>query len=92
MVDMVSIFGYLAAILTTLSFLPQAIKTIRDKNTEGISLIMYSMFTAGVLLWLVYGVFIKDVPVIIANLVTLILAVTILVLKVKYSTGAKVNK
>lgn len=92
MADMVSIFGYLAAILTTLSFLPQAIKTIRDKNTEGISLIMYSMFTAGVLLWLIYGIFIKDVPVIIANLVTLILAVTILILKVKYSTGAKVNK
>ncbi|MGG1679354.1 SemiSWEET transporter [Neobacillus sp. NRS-1170] len=86
MEDIVSIFGYLAAILTTLSFLPQAIKTIREKNTEGISFIMYGMFTAGVLLWLIYGLFIKDIPIIVANFITLILALTILVLKVKYSS------
>ena len=91
MEDIVSIFGYLAAILTTLSFLPQAIKTIREKNTEGISFIMYSMFTAGVLLWLIYGLFIKDIPIIVANFITLILALTILVLKVKYSTGTKMK-
>jgi MtN3 and saliva related transmembrane protein len=87
--DIVPIFGYLAAILTTLSFLPQAINTIKEKNTEGISLIMYSMFTAGVFLWLVYGLFIKDFPIIFANIITLILAVSILVLKVKYSTANK---
>jgi MtN3 and saliva related transmembrane protein len=87
--DLVPIFGYLAAILTTLSFLPQAIKTIKEKNTEGISLLMYSMFTAGVFLWLIYGLFIKDFPIICANTITLILAVSILVLKVKYSTADK---
>ncbi|MDN3017886.1 SemiSWEET transporter [Paenibacillus sp. BSR1-1] len=92
MEDIVSIFGYLAAILTTLSFLPQAIKTIREKNTEGISFIMYGMFTAGVLLWLIYGLFIKDIPIIVANLITLILALTILFLKMKYSgRGTKIK-
>ncbi|MGG3465991.1 SemiSWEET transporter [Neobacillus pocheonensis] len=91
MEDIISLFGYLAAILTTLSFLPQAIKTIREKNTEGISFIMYGMFTAGVLLWLIYGLFINDIPIIIANFITLILALTILVLKVKYSAGTKMK-
>lgn len=89
MKDFIPYFGYLAAILTTLSFLPQAIKTIKEKNTEGISLIMYSMFTAGVLFWLMYGLFINDLPIIVANMVTLILAVSILFLKIKYSAGAK---
>lgn len=89
MKDFIPYFGYLAAILTTLSFLPQAIKTVKEKNTEGISLIMYSMFTAGVLFWLMYGLFINDLPIIVANMVTLILAVSILYLKVKYSTDAK---
>jgi MtN3 and saliva related transmembrane protein len=89
MMDFVPFFGYMAAILTTLSFLPQAIKTIKEKKIEGISLIMYSMFTAGVFFWLMYGLFINDFPIIVANMITLILAVSILVLKVKYSTGAK---
>lgn len=89
MKDFIPYFGYLAAILTTLSFFPQAIKTIKEKNTEGISLIMYSMFTAGVLFWLMYGLFINDLPIIVANMITLILAVSILYLKVKYSTDAK---
>ncbi len=87
--DFIPIFGYMAAILTTISFLPQAIKTIKEKNTEGISLVMYSLFTSGVLMWLVYGIFVKDTPIIIANSITLILAVTILALKIKYSTLAK---
>ncbi|WP_026568403.1 SemiSWEET transporter [Bacillus sp. UNC41MFS5] len=89
MQELVPIFGYAAAILTTLSFLPQAIKTIKEKNTEGISLVMYSLFTSGVFLWLVYGLFVKDIPIIVANSITLILAVTILALKIKYSAIAK---
>ncbi|MCM3116003.1 SemiSWEET transporter [Neobacillus sp. MER 74] len=89
MQQLIPIFGYAAAILTTLSFLPQAIKTIKEKNTEGISLVMYSLFTSGVFLWLVYGLFVKDIPIIVANSITLILAVTILVLKIKYSAIAK---
>ncbi|MEH7503986.1 SemiSWEET transporter [Neobacillus drentensis] len=89
--DFIPIFGYLAALLTTISFLPQAIKTIKEKNTEGISLVMYSLFTSGVLMWLVYGIFVKDTPIIIANSITLILAVTILALKIKYSSNAKLK-
>lgn len=89
MQEIVPIFGYVAAILTTLSFLPQALKTIKEKNTEGISLVMYSLFTSGVLMWLVYGLFVKDIPIIVANAITFVLAVTILTLKIKYSANAK---
>jgi MtN3 and saliva related transmembrane protein len=73
-----------AAFLTTFSLLPQTIKTIKEKNTEGISVIMYSMFTAGVFLWLLYGFYTKYIPLMLANLVTLDFAVTILTLKLKY--------
>lgn len=81
---MATFIGYLAAGLTTLSFLPQAIKTIKEKNTTGISSVMYTMFTAGVFLWLVYGIFTHDLPVMLANLVTFILASIILFMKIKY--------
>lgn len=87
--DIGHIFGYFAAFLTTLSFLPQTIKTIKEKNTEGISLLMYSMFTAGVFLWLVYGLMLRDLPIIAANSVTFALAFTILVLKIKYTVTSK---
>jgi MtN3 and saliva related transmembrane protein len=68
-------------------FIPAA--TIKEKNTEGISLVMYSLFTSGVLMWLVYGLFVKDAPIIVANAVTFILAIIILTLKIKYSANAK---
>lgn len=84
MENIIDIIGYFAAILTTLSFLPQAIKTIKTKDTSGISLIMYSMFTIGVLGWLIYGFIKNDIPIFIANLVTLSLAGVILSLKIKY--------
>lgn len=84
MENIIDIIGYFAALLTTLSFLPQAIKTIKTKDTSGISLIMYSMFTIGVLGWLIYGFIKNDIPIFIANLVTLSLAGVILSLKVKY--------
>ncbi len=76
--------GILAALLTTLSFAPQAIQIIRTKNTDGISLGMYVLFNAGIALWLVYGIMIVDLPLILANAVTLILTSTILVLKLKH--------
>jgi MtN3 and saliva related transmembrane protein len=79
-----TILGVTAAFLTTFSFLPQTIKTIKEKNTEGISLLMYGMFTAGVFLWLLYGFYTKDIPVFFANLITLSFAITILTLKLKY--------
>lgn len=76
--------GYIAAVLTTVSFIPQAIKTIRTRNTQGISLVMYIMFSTGVLLWFLYGIFINDIPVIVANAVTLFFAVIILFYKIIY--------
>lgn len=76
--------GLIAAVLTTSSFLPQAIKTIRTKNTKDISLAMYVIFSSGVLLWLIYGILIKDVPVVAANAVTLVFALIILIYKLKY--------
>ena len=75
--------GYLAATLTTLSFVPQAIKTLRTGNTEGISLTMYITFCLGVSCWLAYGVVLDDPPMILANCITLVLAMTILGFKVR---------
>lgn len=80
--------GYIAAVLTTISFLPQAILTIKTRDTESLSLSMYSLFTLGVLLWLVYGVFISNNAIIFSNAVTFVLAVSILSVKI-YNTVYK---
>ena len=74
--------GYLAATLTTASFLPQAILTIRTKDTESLSLSMYSLFTLGVFCWLIYGVYISNKAIIFANAVTLALSASILSFKI----------
>jgi MtN3 and saliva related transmembrane protein len=74
--------GYLAAALTTLSFVPQAWHTFQTRDVSGISLTMYSAFTLGVLLWLVYGVMLGAWPIILANLITFALAACILALKI----------
>lgn len=76
--------GYLAASLTTYSFLPQALHTFRTRDVSGISLGMYSVFTVGVALWLVYGVLLGAWPIVAANIVTLVLAGAILVMKLRY--------
>ena len=80
---MIDTIGILAACLTTLSFVPQAILVIRTRRTEGISLIMYAMFTAGVAAWLVYGIALGALPIILANMVTLALASVILTIKIR---------
>lgn len=74
--------GTIAAILTTASFLPQAIKTIKTKDTEGISTVMYSMFVVGVFLWIIYGIQLRDMPIIVANVITFVLASIILGFKI----------
>ncbi len=74
--------GYAAAALTTGSFVPQALLTLRTRDVSGISLAMYGAFTVGVALWLVYGVWLGEWPIIVANAVTLTLAATILCIKV----------
>ncbi len=77
------IIGYLAATLTTSSFLPQAIMTIKTRDTESLSLGMYSMFALGVLFWLIYGIYKSDNAIIFANAITLILASSILFFKIR---------
>ncbi|WP_445368477.1 SemiSWEET transporter [Methylomonas sp. BW4-1] len=76
------LIGYLAATLTTASFLPQAIKTFKTRDTESLSLGMYSMFTLGVLLWLIYGIYLVNIAIIVANAITFLLAAAILGFKI----------
>lgn len=76
--------GMLAAILTTSAFLPQVYKTWKTKDTKALSLTMYSSFLVGVLLWIVYGVYLNSLPMILANVVTAISVVVLIGLKLKY--------
>jgi len=76
------IIGYIAATLTTASFVPQAILTIKTRDTESLSLGMYSAFTLGVLCWLIYGIYLDDKAIIFANAITLLLAASILCFKI----------
>jgi len=76
--------GYLAALLTTVAFVPQALKTIRSRDTGGISLAMYVVFTIGIACWFGYGVSLGSWPMILSNIVTFVLAATILGLKLKH--------
>ena len=78
--------GALAAFLTTISFLPQAIKVIKTRDTSGLSLSMYVIFTTGVAFWLVYGLFLQDMPIILANAITLVMTITILYIKLTTKT------
>tara|TARA_R110001583_G_scaffold61034_3_gene180897 strand:- start:2371 stop:2625 length:255 start_codon:yes stop_codon:yes gene_type:complete len=82
--NIITIIGLFAAACTTFSFLPQALKVIKTKHTKDLSLGMYSIFTLGVLLWLIYGLLVKDLPLIIANIITLVFAATILIMKIRY--------
>ncbi len=84
----IDILGLFAAVLTSASFVPQVIKTVRSKDTTSISLFMYTMFVTGVGCWLVWGVLVDQVPVIVANVVTFILAAVILGMKL-YSVIVK---
>jgi MtN3 and saliva related transmembrane protein len=79
----IDLLGYIGAFCTTSSFLPQAILTIRTKNTAALSLGMYSLFTTGVVFWLVYGFLKKDYALIFGNFITFILAAIILSFKIK---------
>lgn len=82
------LIGYLAATLTTISFLPQAIMTLRTRDTASLSLGMYALFTGGVLLWLIYGIYLSNPAIIVSNAVTLLLATMILGFKI-YNTYRK---
>ena len=78
------LIGYIAMSLTTAAFAPQALHTLKTRDVSGISLAMYASFTVGVALWLVYGLLRGDWPIIVGNSITLLLALLILVLKLRY--------
>jgi MtN3 and saliva related transmembrane protein len=79
--------GFFAAALTTVSFVPQAWLTFRTRDVSGISLGMYSVFAAGVALWLAYGLMLGAWPIVAANAITLVLALAILVMKLSYNAA-----
>ena len=80
----IEILGLVAAIVTTSCFIPQVYKIWRDKSTKDISLIMYLIMTLGLTLWLIYGIAIESLPVTLANGVTLLLVLSIVMFKLKY--------
>ncbi len=81
---LLDLIGFLAAVLTTVSFVPQAWHTFQTRDVRGISLGMYSVFTAGVACWLIYGLLLGAWPIVIANCITLALAAAILVMKLRF--------
>ena len=81
----VEFFGYFAAILTTVAFLPQLIKTLKTKKAEDVSLITLIMFISGVGFWIIYGYKISSSPILLANIITFILNLFILISKIYYS-------
>jgi MtN3 and saliva related transmembrane protein len=87
--DTVQLVGYAAALLTTSSFVPQALLTLRTRDVSGISAAMYGAFTAGVALWLLYGLLIRDWPIILANGTALGLASTILTIKLRVDRSVR---
>ena len=76
--------GFVAGTLTTIAFLPQSQRTWRTKSADDMSLAMLLTFTTGVLLWLIYGLYLTAWPIIVTNAITFILTLTIMVLKLKY--------
>ena len=78
------LFGYFAAILTTLAFLPQLVKTLKTKKAEDVSLTTLIMFLTGVLSWIIYGYKISSTPILLANIITFILNLLILIFKISF--------
>jgi len=81
----IEFFGYFAAILTTLAFIPQLIKTLKTKKAEDVSLTTLIMFLTGVAAWIIYGIQISSKPIFTANIITFLLNFLILVFKLIYS-------
>lgn len=80
----IQVLGLVAGSLTTAAFFPQVIKTWKSRSAKDLSLGMFSMFCLGVILWLIYGIMVRDIPVIAANLITLLLASTLLFFKLRF--------
>ena len=84
MIDFYEIIGLVAAFITTASFLPQVFKTYKTKDTSGLSLSMYITFFIGIVLWLIYGIHLKSTPMILANSITAILSLFLVIMKLKH--------
>ena len=82
--DVTNIVGFTAAFLTTISYIPQVIKVMRSKSTEDLSLATFLLLFLGLSLWLVYGILLKNAPLIVANIITLFFISMILIHKLKY--------
>ena len=82
--DFVTLIGFFAATLTTVAFVPQVVRAWRSRSTRDISLPMFLVLALGIVLWLIYGAILGDLPLIFANLVTLVLVLMILVCKLRY--------
>lgn len=85
------VVGDVAAACTTFCWLPQAVKILREKRTEGISLITQSVFTFGIAMWAAYGLLLNNRPLVYANVVTLIFSLAILILKLRYPSAGSVK-
>ena len=86
----IDLFGFLAALLTTIAFLPQLYKTWQTKSADDVSLVMLILFLTGLICWIIYGLKINSVPILVANVVTFIFNFSILILKLSYNK--QINK
>jgi MtN3 and saliva related transmembrane protein len=82
--EVFELIGFTAATLTTLAFVPQALKSYKEKSTKDISLVMYVVMFTGVILWLLYGIHLNSIPIIIANAITALFNLSIIILKIKH--------
>ena len=80
----IDLFGFLAALLTTIAFLPQLYKTWQTKSADDVSLVMLILFITGLLCWIIYGLKINSIPILVANIITFIFNFSILILKITY--------
>lgn len=80
----ITLIGFVAAFCTTISFLPQVIKTIKTRQTKDLSLGMYSVLCFGIFMWLVYGILDFSLPLILANAISFVLSGIVLMMKIKY--------
>ena len=80
----IDLFGFLAAFLTTIAFLPQLYKTWKTKSSDDVSLIMLILFITGLICWIIYGIKINSIPILVANIITFIFNLSILILKITY--------
>ena len=80
----IDLFGFTAALLTTIAFIPQLYKTWKTKSAEDVSLIMLILFITGLICWIIYGLKIQSIPILVANIITFIFNFSILILKITY--------